>query len=131
MYSLADYYRRRGLVAQQEAARTSNDHNRNLFQEVARGWFELADISDHLHSAKTGSLVARRRTQSWKPNSETSSNERATKKEPGRLPTPRREVPRSGAQSINRKRTGKPAVHGEKMGFASGVFATKVSTSMK
>jgi hypothetical protein len=48
MYSLADYYRRRGLVAQQEAARTLNDQTRHVFQEVARGWFELADISDHL-----------------------------------------------------------------------------------
>ena len=44
MYSLADYYRRRGLVAQQ----TLNDQIRITFQEVARGWFELADISDHL-----------------------------------------------------------------------------------
>jgi hypothetical protein len=126
MYSLADYYRRRGLVAQQEAARRSNDQNRKRFQEVARGWFELADVSDHLDSAKTGSLVARRRTQPWKPNSETSSIERATKKEPGRLPTARREVPRSGAQSINGKRTGKPAVHGEKMGLASGVFFDEI-----
>ena len=44
MYSLADYYRRRGLVAQQ----TLNDQIRITFQEVARGWFELADIRDHL-----------------------------------------------------------------------------------
>jgi hypothetical protein len=48
MYSLADYYRRRGLVAQQEAAQTLNDQIRITFQEVARGWFDLADISDHL-----------------------------------------------------------------------------------
>jgi hypothetical protein len=48
MYSLADYYRRRGLVAQQEAAQTLNDQIRITFQEVARGWFELADIGDHL-----------------------------------------------------------------------------------
>ena len=25
-----------------------NDQIRNVFQEVARGWFELADIRDHL-----------------------------------------------------------------------------------
>ena len=48
MYLLADYYRRRGLVAQHEAAQTLNEQIRNMFQEVARGWFELADISDHL-----------------------------------------------------------------------------------
>jgi hypothetical protein len=48
MYSLADYYRHRGLVAQHEAAQTLNEVIRNTFQEVARGWFELADISDHL-----------------------------------------------------------------------------------
>jgi hypothetical protein len=78
-----------------------------------KSWFELADISDHLDSAKTGSLVARRRTQSWKPNNEqTSTNDQATEKEPRRLPTARREVPRSGAQSTNGKRTGKPAVNG-------------------
>jgi outer membrane protein TolC len=44
MYSLADYYRHRGLVAQQEAAQTLNEVIRNTFQEVARGWFELADL---------------------------------------------------------------------------------------
>jgi hypothetical protein len=48
MYSLADYYRHRGLVAQREAAQTLNEQVRSVFQEVARGWFELADISDHL-----------------------------------------------------------------------------------
>jgi len=48
MYSLTNYYRRRGLVAQQEATQTLNEQIRNVFQEAARGWFELADISDHL-----------------------------------------------------------------------------------
>ena len=48
MYLLADYYRRRGLVAQQEGAEILNEQIRHVFQEVARGGFELADISDHL-----------------------------------------------------------------------------------
>jgi hypothetical protein len=45
MNSLADYYRRRGLVAQEEAAHTLNEQIRSVFREVARGWFELADMT--------------------------------------------------------------------------------------
>jgi hypothetical protein len=60
MYSLADYYRRRGLVAQQEAAHTLNEQIRSVFQEVARGWFELADISDHLDRREADERADRR-----------------------------------------------------------------------
>jgi hypothetical protein len=48
MYSLAAYYRRRGFDAQQRATQTSSEEIRNVFQEAAESWFELADISDHL-----------------------------------------------------------------------------------
>jgi hypothetical protein len=41
----------------------------------------------------------------------------------GRLPTARGEIPRSGAQSINGKRTGKSAVHRKKMGSLSRLFS--------
>jgi hypothetical protein len=60
MYSLADYYRRRGLVAQQEAAQTLNDQIRTTFQELARGWFDLADISDHLDRREADERALRR-----------------------------------------------------------------------
>src|SRR5262245_30472955 len=46
MYSRAAYFRRRGLDAQQRAAQTTNENIR--FQEVAAGWFELADLGDRL-----------------------------------------------------------------------------------
>jgi hypothetical protein len=42
MYSRADYYRRRGLEAQQRAAQTAEPKIRDMFEDVAEGWFVLA-----------------------------------------------------------------------------------------
>ena len=60
MYSRAEYYRRRGLVAQQEAAQTLDEQIRHIFQEVARGWFELADLNDHLDRGEADERARRR-----------------------------------------------------------------------
>ena len=40
--SRAEYYRRRGLEAQQRAARTTEEKIRDAFEDVAEGWFVLA-----------------------------------------------------------------------------------------
>jgi hypothetical protein len=48
MFSRAEYFRRRGLEAQQQAAHTSEDKIRDAFQTVAEGWFVLADQLDWL-----------------------------------------------------------------------------------
>ena len=42
--SRAEYYRRRGLEAQQQAARTTEEKIRDAFEDVAEGWFELAEL---------------------------------------------------------------------------------------
>jgi hypothetical protein len=42
MYSRAEYYRRRGLVAQQQAAQATEPKIQGMFEDVAEGWFELA-----------------------------------------------------------------------------------------
>jgi prophage antirepressor-like protein len=44
----ADYFRRRGFDAQQRSTRTSSEEIRNVFQEAAESWFELADVCDNL-----------------------------------------------------------------------------------
>src|SRR5262249_5442670 len=41
--SRAEYYRRRGLEAQQRAARTTEEKIRDAFEDVAEGWFVLAE----------------------------------------------------------------------------------------
>jgi hypothetical protein len=44
MYSRAGYYRRRGFEAQQWAGQTSEEKMRDAFQDVAAGWFLLAEL---------------------------------------------------------------------------------------
>jgi len=46
MHSRAEYYRRRALEAQQRAAQTSAPKIRDMFEDVAEGWFELAELLD-------------------------------------------------------------------------------------
>jgi hypothetical protein len=48
MYSRAEYYRRRGLEAQQRAAQTTEGKIRDAFEDVAEGWFVLAEQLDWL-----------------------------------------------------------------------------------
>jgi hypothetical protein len=48
MYSRAEYYRRRGLEAQHRAARTTEEKIRDAFEDVAQGWFVLAERVDWL-----------------------------------------------------------------------------------
>jgi hypothetical protein len=48
MYSRAEYYRRRGLEAQQRAARTTEEKIRDAYEDVAEGWFVLAEQMDWL-----------------------------------------------------------------------------------
>ena len=46
--SRAEYYRRRGLEAKQRAARTTEEKIRDAFEDVAEGWFVLAEQMDRL-----------------------------------------------------------------------------------
>ena len=49
MYSRADDYRRRGSVAQQWAAQAIEENTKNVFQDIAAGWFMLAELMDCLN----------------------------------------------------------------------------------
>ena len=49
MYSRADFYRRRGHDAQHWAGRTSEEKMRDAFQDIAAGWFMLAELMDCLN----------------------------------------------------------------------------------
>ena len=46
MSSRAEYYRRRGLEAQQRATQTTEAKIRDAFETVAGGWFVLAEQLD-------------------------------------------------------------------------------------
>jgi hypothetical protein len=48
MYSHAEYYRRRGIVAQQGAAHTTDLSLKEAFKDVARHWLMLAERADWL-----------------------------------------------------------------------------------
>src|SRR5262249_17939771 len=48
MSSRAEYYRRRGLEAEQRAAQATEVKIRDAFEDVAEGWFVLAEQSDWL-----------------------------------------------------------------------------------
>jgi hypothetical protein len=48
MSSRAEYYRRRGLEPQQRAAQTTEEMIRDAFENVAEGWFVLAEQLDWL-----------------------------------------------------------------------------------
>jgi hypothetical protein len=48
MYSGAEYYRHRGLVAQHRAAQTTELSLKEAFKHVAREWFALAERVDWL-----------------------------------------------------------------------------------
>ena len=50
MYSRADDYRRRAFEAQQQAAQAPEERLKELFQDVAANWFELADLLDRLNT---------------------------------------------------------------------------------
>ena len=43
MYSRAEYYRARGIEAQQRAAQITDLAIKEAFKDVARGWFMLAE----------------------------------------------------------------------------------------
>jgi hypothetical protein len=88
----AEHCRRRGLVAKQRAAHATDLSLKEAFKDVARHWLALAERVDWLDRQHNGSKPIR-----------------ADDTQPGRLPTVRSEVPRSGAQSINGKKAGRPA----------------------
>jgi hypothetical protein len=46
MYSRAEYYRGCALEAQQRAAQTTAPKIRDMFEDVAEGWLELAELLD-------------------------------------------------------------------------------------
>jgi hypothetical protein len=48
MYSRSDDYRRRGIEAQNRAAAAADTTIRSAFDELARGWFALAEQTDLL-----------------------------------------------------------------------------------
>jgi hypothetical protein len=48
VYSHAEYYRRRGMVAQQRAAQTTDLSLKEAFKDVARHWLMLAERVDWL-----------------------------------------------------------------------------------
>jgi hypothetical protein len=61
MYSRAEYYRRRGLEAQQRAARTTEEKIRDAYEDVAEGWFVLAEQMDWLDRQHDDQQAAKNR----------------------------------------------------------------------
>jgi hypothetical protein len=49
-HSRAEYYRRRGIEAQQRAARATEPKIKDAFEDVASGWFVLAEQVEWLES---------------------------------------------------------------------------------
>ena len=96
MPSRAEYYRRRGLEAQQRAAQTTEEKIKDAFETVAGGWFELAEQFDWLEKERT-------RTDD-------------TQQEPGRIPTASREMPRNRAHDRSGQRAGRPSRQGGNLG---------------
>jgi len=54
MYSPAEYYRRRGLVAKQRAAQSTDLSLKETFKDVARHWLALAERVDWLDRHHNG-----------------------------------------------------------------------------
>jgi hypothetical protein len=48
MHPGSDYYRRRGFDAQQRSTQAYSEEIRNVFEEAAESWFELANVCDSL-----------------------------------------------------------------------------------
>src|SRR5262245_48524497 len=96
MSSRAEYYRRRGLEAQQRAAQTTEEKIRDAFEIVAGGWFELAAQFDWLEKERT-------RTDD-------------TQQEPGRVPTDCRQMPGSRAHGLSGTGTSRPSSQGGNLG---------------
>jgi hypothetical protein len=104
MHLRAEYYRRRGLAVKERAAQTTDLSLKEAFKEVARHWLALAERVDWLdrqHKPPIKEVVERDDIQKYK--------------EPGRVPTPREEVPRSRAQSCSGKRAGRTPGQGENL----------------
>jgi hypothetical protein len=60
MYSRADEYRRRAILAQQRAQRATDPTLREALGEVARDWFALAEQAEWLeshHKSRTDGAV--------------------------------------------------------------------------
>src|SRR5215469_10094848 len=98
MYSRAEYYRRRGLEAQQRAAQTTEEKIRDAFEDVAEGWFVLAQQLD------------------WLDRQHNDQQAHDTPQEPGRIPTARRQVPKNRTHGLSGKRAGRPHGQGGNLG---------------
>jgi hypothetical protein len=95
----AEYYRRRALAAKERAAQSPDQSVREAFKDVARHWLALAERVDWLdRQQRTGS---RSRSQE-----RVELDDLPKHKEPGRVPTPRGEVPKSRALGFSGKRAG-------------------------
>lgn len=100
MQSRAEYYRRRGLAAKERAAQSTDLSVREAFRDVARHWLALAEQFDWLdRQHRTGNRI--------QPPEPVELDDLSKHTQPGRVPTPREEVPRSGAQSFSGKRAGR------------------------
>ena len=107
MYSRAEYYRRRGFAAKERAAQTADLSLKAAFKGVARHWLALAERVDWLdRQHRTGSRI---RSQ------EPVQLDEIQKKEFGRVPTPREEVPRSRLLGFSGKRAGRTPGQGESL----------------
>jgi hypothetical protein len=107
MYSRAEYYRRRGFAAKERAAQSTDPSVREAFRDVARHWLALAEQVDWLdRQHRTGSRI---RSQ------EPVQLDEIQKKEFGRVPTPREEVPRSRLLGFSGKRAGRTPGQGESL----------------
>jgi len=115
MHSRAEYYRRQGFAAKERAAQSTDLSVREAFRDVARHWLALAERVDWLdRQHRTGS-----RTRSQEPvqlrSQEPVQLDEIQKKELGRVPTPREEVPRSRLLGFSGKRAGRTPGQGENL----------------
>jgi hypothetical protein len=107
MHSRAEYYRRQGFAAKERAAQSTDLSVREAFRDVARHWLALAERVDWLdRQHRTGSRI---RSQ------EPVQLDEIQKKEFGRVPTPREEVPRSRLLGFSGKRAGRTPGQGENL----------------
>jgi hypothetical protein len=108
MHSRAECYRRRGLVAKQRAAQTTDLSLKEAFKDVARHWLMVAERLDWLDRQHNGPVKLMTRTGDL---------DDIQKKEPARLLMARSEVPRNRGHGFNRTRAVQPAGHGENLGL--------------
>jgi hypothetical protein len=106
MYSPAEDYRRRGLVAKERAAQIPDLSLKEAFKDVARHWLALAERVDWLDRQHNGQQI-----RSQKPV----EGDDIQKHKAGRVPTTRSQMPRIRPHGFSGKRAGRVPGQGERL----------------